>query len=89
MLAVEVVAIVVSILLLLSRFLHVARPVWSHVPKLVAILLPAAVAIVPHAVWLYFQTDPVNDLLYYVVFGLALTSLSVLPEFDDDEKSGE
>jgi len=84
MATVEVVAIVVSILLLLSRFLHVARPLWSRVPKLVAILLPAAIVVIPHAVWLYFQTDPINDLLYYVVYALALTSIGVLPESGDD-----
>lgn len=77
---VEIAAAIVSVLMLASRFVQAAKPVWDRMPKAVAVVLPPAVALVPQVVDLLNQTKTVSDLVTYLIAAAAMVAVGLFPK---------
>ena len=77
---VEIVAAIVSVLLLGSRFLQSAKPVWDRFPKPVAVMLPPIVALIPGVVELLNQTKTWADLVNYLIAAFAMVVVGLFPK---------
>jgi hypothetical protein len=76
----EVVAVIIGVLMLLSRYLEAAKPVWSRMPRAVAVLLPAVVSLIPQVVALVQQTKTWLDLMNYLIASAAIVIVGMFPE---------
>jgi hypothetical protein len=77
---VEIAAAVVSVLMVASRFLQAAKPVWDRFPKVVAVALPVVVAMIPQVVDLIGQSKTTVDFINYVIASVALVVVGLLPK---------
>lgn len=77
---VEIAAVVVSVVMLLSRFVEACKPLWDRLPKSVAVLIPPAVALVPQVVDLLHQTKTVADLISYLIAAVAMVVVGLFPK---------
>jgi hypothetical protein len=69
---VEIAFLVVSVLMLLSRFVSACKPLWGWMPKVVAVLLPPVVLMLPHLADLWHQTTTLGDLMWYLIAALVM-----------------
>jgi hypothetical protein len=80
---VEIAVAVVSVLMLASRFVQSAKPIWDRLPKPVAVLLPPAVALVPQVSDLLNQTKTWSDLVAYGLASVAMVVVGMFPKSAD------
>lgn len=77
---VEIVAVIVSVLMLVTRFLQSAKPIWDRLPKAVAVMLPPIVALIPQVVDLLNQTKTWADLVNYLIAAFAMVVVGLFPK---------
>ena len=82
---VAIVAFVASVLMVGSRWLQAARPLWDRLPKAVAVLLPAIVAMIPQVIDLLNQSKTAVDLVSNVVASVALVVVGLFPSHSSDK----
>jgi hypothetical protein len=80
---VEIALGIVSVLMLISRFLQAAKPAWDRLPKPVAVLLPPIVALIPQVVDLVNQTKSWSDLVNYLIAASAMVLVGLFPKSAD------
>lgn len=76
---VSIVAVVVGVLLLASRWVQAAKPFWAYLPKSVAVLLPAVVAMIPQVIDLLNKSKTWDDLVSYGIAAAALVAAGLAP----------
>lgn len=84
---VAIVAFVVSVLMVGSRWLQAARPLWDRLPKVVAVMLPAIVAMVPQVIDLLQQSKTAVDLVSNVAAAAALVVVGLFPSHGPDSSA--
>lgn len=77
-----IVAFVVSVLMLISRFLESAKPIWGRLPKWLAVILPAVVSLIPQVVALLQQSKTWADLTSYLIASVAIVIAGLFPRHD-------
>jgi len=77
---VAIVAFVVSALMVLSRWLKAAQPLWSKLPTWLAVLLPGVVALIPQVIDQLQGSTTAVDLVTNVVAAVALVVVGLLPK---------
>lgn len=75
-----IVAVVVSVLILLSRFLLTCKAEWAKVPRVIAVLLPPVVLLAPHIVGLWCPALAAGNFMAWLVGALVLLVVGLLPE---------
>jgi hypothetical protein len=83
---VEIALGIVSVLMLISRFLQAAKPAWDRLPKAIAVLLPPIVALIPQIVDLVNQTKTWSDLVNYLIAASAMVLVGLFPKSADESK---
>ena len=76
---VAIVAFVVSVLMVASRWLSAAKPLWNMMPHAVAVLLPGIVALIPQVVDQLSQSKTAVDLVSNVIAAVALVVVGLFP----------
>lgn len=76
---VEIAAAIVSLLLLISRFIMAAKPAWDRLPKPVAVLLPPIVAVIPPVIDVVNQVKSWSDLTTYIIASVAMIVTGLFP----------
>lgn len=79
MTATEVATAVVSAVLLLTRFLDTAKPVWWRLPRTVAVLIPPVLLLVPQITGLIEHTKGWGDLIAYILPTAGFVVSGLLP----------
>lgn len=82
MTAVEIVGYIVGVLLLISRFLQSAKPVWGRLPKVVAALIPGIVSLIPQVIELLNQTKTWSDLANYLIASVSIVVVGLFPKHE-------
>jgi hypothetical protein len=77
---VEIAAAVVSVLMVASRFLNAAKPMWDRLPKVVAVALPVVVAMIPQIAEMIGQSKTTVDFVNYVIASVALVVVGLFPK---------
>lgn len=77
---VAIVAFVVSALLVLSRWLKAAQPLWSKLPTWAAVLIPGVVALIPQVIDQLQGSTTAVDLVTNVVAAVALVVVGLFPK---------
>ena len=77
---VEVVVVIISVLLLLSRFLITCKATWHCVPRWVAVLLPPAILVAPQVFALWHGTVVTVNLVCWLIAGAVLLVVGFLPK---------
>lgn len=81
---VEIALAIVSVLLLISRFINAAKPAWDRMPKPIAVLLPPVVALIPQITDLIDDTKTWSDLINYLIAAAAMIVVGLFPKKADD-----
>lgn len=76
---VEIVSFVVAGLAVASRFVQAAKPMWDRLPKPVAIVLPAVVAMIPQVSDLLGQSKSSVDLLSNAIAAIGIVVVGLFP----------
>lgn len=76
---VEIATAVVSVLMVASRFVQAAKPLWDRLPRAVAVVLPAAVALVPQIIDLLSQSKTAIDLTTNLIAAAGLVAVGLFP----------
>ncbi len=84
---VEIALAIVSVLMLLSRFINAAKPAWDRLPKPVAVLLPPIVALIPQVTDLIDDTKSWSDLVNYLIAAAAMIVVGLFPKKADEVNS--
>lgn len=79
---------IVSVLMLVSRFVNSAKPIWDRFPKPVAVLLPPIVVLIPQVVDIIDDTKTWADLVNYLIAAAALVVVGLFPKKADEATQG-
>lgn len=82
-----IAAVVVSVLMLLSRFIEGCKPFWDHLPRVVTVLLPPVVLLLPHFGNLFSHTKAWADLIWYLIGALVMLIIGWFPMSHDSTTS--
>jgi hypothetical protein len=76
----EIATAIVSVLLLLSRFVQAAKPAWRYLPKPVAVLLPPAVTLALPVMDLLREVKTWGDLVTQLIAATAMVLVGLAPK---------
>lgn len=79
---VEIAALVVSVLLTVTRFVEASKPLWGRLPKWAAVLLPAVIAVAPPIVDLLRSVRTTSDLVTQLIAAAAVLITNLFPRHD-------
>lgn len=77
--AAQIATMIGSGLLLVSRFIQSAKPIWDRLPTSVAVLLPPSVALIPAIAALLGQTKTFADLTTYLSASVVMIVVGLFP----------
>ena len=77
---VEIALAIVSVLMLISRFVQSAKPLWDRLPKWLAVMLPPVVGLIPQVSDLLRETKTWSDLVNYMIAAAGMVVVGLFPK---------